>query len=388
MKKNIGTPRSITFLSCLFFLNVSFGQMKEEERAPEIQYNTSFPKEYKLPVKKAILLDFWATWCAPCIKGMKETNEWVPEYSSQIDFLCITDHTSKDVEQFIKKGKFNHIFLVDTTNQTSRKFGVESLPTTFLIDTNGVIVWRGLTINKSILDEFLKTGKVLNQSKTESISMGDAADNNFIKTAEDQIGGPSFAGMGGKGDSIKYFFKNRSLEEIIELLYNKPKQVIFNQKSFSTHYDLQVYKRNVNRATVNLQILDEISKIVPFSYKIETRDTLITELVVINEDLLYSNRTQYDSLLGKNDNHSFDFEYNKEKVQLLSAENISLNEFTAQLAIFFKKLIITNTIIQERFNFEKIPISDYNQFFDILIKKYGLALKMTYTKIPFLIIDK
>jgi hypothetical protein len=81
------------------------------------------------------------------------------------------------------------------------------------------------------------------------------------------------------------------------------------------------------------------------------------------------------------------YEYTKENVQVLTAQNISLKELTFSLAKFYNKPVITNTNIQDKFNFQEIPISDFNQFCDSLLKKYGLALKKTYSKIPFLLIE-
>jgi hypothetical protein len=193
--------------------------------------------------------------------------------------------------------------------------------------------------------------------------------------------------MGAKGDSIKYFIKNKSLEEIIELLYNIPQLVIFNGEGFKTHYDLQVSRKNIDINTINLDIIEEISKIVPFSYNIEKRDTCITELVVLNEDLLFSNKAQYDSISGVTNDHLIDFEFSPENIELFTGKNISLQELAFELAKFYKRPFVTNTTIQDRFNFEQIPLFDYDQFCDLLMQKYGLELKIAISTLPFLIVD-
>jgi thiol-disulfide isomerase/thioredoxin len=382
------TLRHLILFSCLLLLNLSFGQIKEgDSKAAQIRYNKSFPEDYKLPAKKAILLDFWATWCSPCIEGIKESNEWIHEYYSQIEFVCITNHSSKKVDQFIKSGNFKHVFLIDSSNQTFDEYRVETLPTAFIIDTNGLVIWKGSRITKSILDEFLRIGKVQIENTELEVSMNIALVNNFKKTDEDQLKGPSFSMMGAKGDSIKYLIKNTALHKIIEILYNKPKQVIFKRNAYNTHYDLQVSRTNVDLSSINLDILDEISKIIPFSYRIEFIDTSIFELVVKNKDLLYSNRTPSDSILEDTNDNYIDYEYTKENDQVLTAQNVSINELCLSLSKFYDKPVLTNSTLSDKFNLQQVPISDYDQFCEILEKKYGLVLKKTHSKIPFLLIE-
>ncbi len=378
----------LIFLSQLIF-NVGFGQIKNGDIAPEITYNKSFPEAYNLPVKKAILLDFWATWCQPCIEGIKETNNWVAKYKDNIEFVCITNHTSKNVDKFIKKLNLNHVFLIDSTNQTFKKFGVGPLPDVFLIDTNGIIIWRGHStdVTESFLNEFISTGRISSPNRSATISMNDVITNSFKKTSDDQINGPSIFGIKPIDDSIKYFIINNPLQEIIEKLYNKPKQVIFNQKHYSTHYDLQVSQKYVDKTTNNLQVLEAISKLAPFNYRIENRDTSVIELIVINEEILFSHLTRSDSILG-GDYPSVAYETTNKNIEKLSAENVTIEELSHELAenVFNQPVIITSSIY-DKFDFKQIPISDYDQLCLTLESNYGILIRRASLRIPFLIIE-
>ena len=121
------------------------GQKKPEKGmiAPEIKYISSFPANYQIPKDKPILIDFWATWCGPCIAGLLETNDLIEEYSDRIEFIAMTDPTSRKVDKFLHSKKFRHNFLVDSTRQTFNEYFVKSIPQAFLIDRHGIIQWEG-----------------------------------------------------------------------------------------------------------------------------------------------------------------------------------------------------------------------------------------------------
>ncbi len=92
---------------------------------------------------KKVLLDFFATWCPPCRRELVEINEIVHEYpKGNYEILCISVDDSKDtVDAFIKKHGYTMKVLFDDKN-IAREYGVSGIPSLFLVDEDGNIVWQ------------------------------------------------------------------------------------------------------------------------------------------------------------------------------------------------------------------------------------------------------
>jgi peroxiredoxin len=92
---------------------------------------------------KVVLLDFWATWCKPCIEMYPEMRKWVEEFGPQgLVILGITNlsrQTSAEVRRFVDRRKLPWPVAIDPKNQTHSDYGVSPLPHTFLIDRQGVV---------------------------------------------------------------------------------------------------------------------------------------------------------------------------------------------------------------------------------------------------------
>jgi thiol-disulfide isomerase/thioredoxin len=111
--------------------------------------------ELKQHPNKYILLDFWGTWCIPCIKFIPELKKINSEFSHD-KFILVSvayDNDPKNVADFISKENMNweHIFVSqnqENKNSLVEKLKISSYPTTILIDPAGKIIARNLDIEK------------------------------------------------------------------------------------------------------------------------------------------------------------------------------------------------------------------------------------------------
>lgn len=95
---------------------------------------------------KVVILNFWATWCPPCRAEMPSLNNLYREYRNKgLEVVAIsTDRSYTVIKDYISKNPSDITILIDTDNKVSRQFKVFSIPTTFLIDRNGIIIERYL----------------------------------------------------------------------------------------------------------------------------------------------------------------------------------------------------------------------------------------------------
>ncbi|MFA5779786.1 MAG: TlpA disulfide reductase family protein [Elusimicrobiota bacterium] len=95
--------------------------------------------------KNPVLVNFFATWCPYCVEEIPVLNKIHNEYGKKgllIASINIQERESK-VADFVKRKKILYKILLDTDSEVSKKFKVYGIPTNILIDSKGVIVFRG-----------------------------------------------------------------------------------------------------------------------------------------------------------------------------------------------------------------------------------------------------
>jgi thiol-disulfide isomerase/thioredoxin len=110
---------------------------------------------------KVILLNYWATWCPPCIAEMPSLQKLYDDYGDKMVFVFLTSDDKQKVDNFIAKKEFTLPVYYQTTKAPTKLY-TNSLPTTYLIDQNGKILieevgasdWNGSAM-REILDELL-----------------------------------------------------------------------------------------------------------------------------------------------------------------------------------------------------------------------------------------
>ncbi len=92
---------------------------------------------------KLVLLNFWATWCAPCLQEMPSMERLYQTFK-QTDFVLLAvsmDHQGEGVARpFVDNLKLNFPILLDNTLEVSRQYSVRGLPTSYLIDPDGLLI--------------------------------------------------------------------------------------------------------------------------------------------------------------------------------------------------------------------------------------------------------
>ena len=115
---------------------------------------------------KFILLNFWATWCVPCLKELPDMERLHQKLSKEgLVILAVAMGEDKQkVKKFLKKHNLHFPIMADPEMEISELYGVKNLPTTFLIDRDRVIIGRALGprewSNPDLVEFFRKKIKV------------------------------------------------------------------------------------------------------------------------------------------------------------------------------------------------------------------------------------
>ena len=108
-----------------------------------------------------VMINYWASWCAPCTTELPHLEALQKAHADKpFTLLAINmDPDRASADAFLAKRPLALTVLFDTANRTTERFGVSAMPTTFLIDPQGNIVWTHRGYEPG--DEAIYAAKVL-----------------------------------------------------------------------------------------------------------------------------------------------------------------------------------------------------------------------------------
>jgi cytochrome c biogenesis protein CcmG/thiol:disulfide interchange protein DsbE len=146
-RSRVYTAAFIVIVGLFIILNNSDGTPEHGPYPPHYQVKNGKTLKLSDYRGKVVIIDFWATWCPPCRKGIPDLIKLKNEYKDKdveiigvsLDRVTRAGKTAEDVVPFIEKMGINYP-IVWGTLQTPQTFGrVQAIPTTFFLDKNGKV---------------------------------------------------------------------------------------------------------------------------------------------------------------------------------------------------------------------------------------------------------
>ncbi|TGL57390.1 TlpA family protein disulfide reductase [Leptospira ognonensis] len=113
---------------------------------------------------KVVVLDFWATWCEPCVKAVPVLNQWKASLSAD-EFVFLGINTDEGTElakikEDLKILKMNYPTILDPDWKLSENYDVDGIPTLLVFNRKGELVYRQSGLIASDLPGLLLRSKV------------------------------------------------------------------------------------------------------------------------------------------------------------------------------------------------------------------------------------
>lgn len=319
---------------------------------------------------KLILIDFWATWCGPCIAATEQLEILQKSKKDKLFIVSISDEPVPVIRNFLKKHPPNLLVAADFENYTFGKYNVRQRPYAVLIDYNGNIKWQGHPgeLTASVID------RLYNQNYIE----GEFADLSFwLEKVEEKKPNATEKPLADDEINMQPYFGKESdfYEENGVVFYHGPiKNLLIKLLNFSP-YEVEI--DDADNITISFSIKKSLT----------TRtDAKLVEKIISKAGLKgnyifktipgYELKLENPSLLWDNQQFNWDDTLNNYLIgsNRLKADNITLKSLCAILSGVKNKYYFYNGDENEKHDW------DFHFYYDGLMNdelETGFGIKIT-----------
>lgn len=279
-------------------------------------------------------IDFWATWCGPCVYAAEYLGVLQKQYPDQFYVVSLSEENPEVIKRYLKKRSTELAVFIDYNGETFKKYAITSLPHGVLLNAKGKVLWKGSVADfkakdlqwflkqnseKIALDKFFKVLKDNNDI---------SADLNYVPKKDfefKELKEETFQSL-EVDDSFEYINIKGRLQDILAYglkVHSSQIDVVTNSNAL-----YQVYIKK-NTAVYK----DQISAIVS-AFNLEmTRQKVMGDVLTFNiKEPTFWDTNQIN--WGKNAPH---YLIDDEQLQ---GDNVSLKEVMYQLGILLNRPVV------------------------------------------------
>ncbi|WP_188375057.1 TlpA family protein disulfide reductase [Winogradskyella haliclonae] len=330
---------------------------------------------------KLYFVDFWATWCGPCVYAKKILTVLQKQYPKDFHVISLSEENPTRVERFIKKNPTLLTIAVDDYGSTFKQYGVRSLPQGILFNAKGEKLWQGhpsdLSPNK--LNKFLRDNKTrkplsgfLKIVNPKEFSKKDYVPKNDIEVKLSNVNSEDFNVSYSNG----YLKLNGKVKDILSYLSKVNRNQIQVSSELNRYYTIYIKKTEIDKEDIDLQVLNELKLQVAEGI---TNGDVIT-LKINNPSFWNSTQINWGDVESK-------YLVSDSDIQ---ADNVSIKDMAYQLSKALDiPIIVSSSKDEHLYSIHDWQIHyKYFEFMQSNLEDYGIKAKKETANYPQYIITK
>ena len=383
-------------------MQITFAQkpdLKIGQKTPDLvitDYILNTPKDKNFSNKYKVV-EFWATWCGPCLGAVPHLNQLQNKYkgNENLVFISISDESPEKINKTLSKIKFETIVVSDQSKKSHENLIMNkdknySIPATILIDNQNVVQWIGSPnlLTSEIIDTFIKDQSMSSnevKKSTDDIKKPlepiskEVASRDLTKIYESKYINHTliFSESNPNGiynmasyfdfENARFMYLNWDMKSILAVLNGEPNyKIILADEIANQKYDF-IY---VNTSQVN-----KVEEFVNYAKSFLLNKLKMKESKVTVATDVYVLKVKDGKKLEKNENKIKPNSHSGASKEFIVYDNSKLNNVTNSLSGHFNIIILDETNSKNKYDF-LFKRGDLDGLINEL-NDYGLSLEKT-----------